>query len=72
MMGPGEYQQVLVVFPISLRSVSRRTGPTKSGIKTTKRPMFPRMKKKPSNVTMFGASHSGKSSTAAFHCNDGS
>jgi len=25
------------------------------------------MKRKPSNVTMFGASHSGKSSTNAFH-----
>lgn len=29
---------------------------------------FQTMKKKPNKVTMFGASHSGRSSTTAFHC----
>lgn len=44
------------------------TGPTKSGMKITSRPTFIRMKKNPRRVTMFGANHSGKSSTNAFHC----
>ena len=43
------------------------TGPTRSGMKITKRPTFVRMKKNPMRVTMFGASHNGNSSTNAFH-----
>lgn len=34
----------------------------------TNRPMLARMKKKPKRVTMFGAIHSGKTLTKAFHC----
>ena len=44
------------------------TGPTRSGITATSRATLPRMKKNPRRVTMFGASHSGSSSTKAFHC----
>lgn len=47
-----------------------RTGPIKSGINMTSRAMFTRMKKNPIRVTMFGASHSGMSSTNAFHYPD--
>jgi hypothetical protein len=32
------------------------------------RPIFAKMKPKPIRVTIFGASHSGRSSTKAFHC----
>jgi hypothetical protein len=46
-----------------------RTGPTKSGIQITRQITFERMKKNPSKVTMLGASHSGRSSTNAFHYN---
>ncbi len=43
------------------------TGPTKSGMKMTKQITLERMKKNPNNVTIFGASHNGRSSTNAFH-----
>lgn len=47
---------------------SRHTGPTKSGTNKASSPTLPRMKKKPIRVTMFGASHTGRSSAAQFHC----
>jgi len=43
------------------------TVPTRFGSNTSSRTTFPMMKKKPSSVTMFGASHSGSNSTTAFH-----
>lgn len=43
------------------------TGPTRSGMTMTSRATFAKMKQNPRRVTMFGASHSGKSSTKAFH-----
>lgn len=46
----------------------RLTGPTRSGIYSSSRMTFPIMKKKPSNVTRFGAIHMGRSSTKPFHC----
>lgn len=44
------------------------TGPTRSGMKMTNSATLTKMKKNPIRVTMFGASHNGKSSTKAFHC----
>lgn len=46
------------------------TGPTRSGTYSSITTMLPRMKKKPSRVTRFGASHMGSSSTKPFHCRD--
>jgi hypothetical protein len=43
------------------------TGPSRSGIMTTSRPTLKMMHMNPRRVTMFGASHSGSSSTKAFH-----
>jgi hypothetical protein len=43
-------------------------GPTRSGTYTASKATFPSMKKKPNNVTRFGASHNGNSSTKPFHC----
>lgn len=48
-------------------SRSVRTGPTRSGMNSKSSPMFPSMKKNPMRVTIFGASHSGRNSTHAFH-----
>ena len=45
----------------------RRTGPSRSGIMTTSRPTLKRIHMNPRRVTMFGATHSGSSSTKAFH-----
>ena len=45
-----------------------RTGPTKSGMKITKSATLPSIKKKPSSVTIFGASHNGSSLTKLSHC----
>jgi hypothetical protein len=44
------------------------TGPTRSGMYSSRSPTFPIIKKKPSNVTRFGAIHMGSSSTKPFHC----
>jgi len=44
------------------------TGPTRSGMKIFRKKTLMRMKQKPSSVTKFGASHSGKSFTKLFHC----
>jgi hypothetical protein len=44
------------------------TGPTRSGMYSSSSTTFPSMKKKPNNVTRFGAIHSGRSSTKPFHC----
>ena len=49
------------------RTVRLLTGPIKSGIVTSINATFPKTKKNPMRVTMFGASHSGSSSTTAFH-----
>lgn len=48
-------------------SGGKHTGPTKSGMKISRHITFERMKKNPSRVTMFGASHNGSNSTKAFH-----
>jgi len=47
--------------------MAQLTGPTKSGMNMTKQITFERMQKNPSKVTIFGASHRGNNSTAAFH-----
>lgn len=44
------------------------TVPRRSASNISHSATFPMMKKKPISVTIFGASHSGKNSTHAFHC----
>lgn len=46
---------------------SAPTGPTKSGMKMTSKPMLARTKKNPTRVTIFGAIHMGRILTKAFH-----
>lgn len=43
------------------------TGPTRSGTYISMRITLPTMNKNPNRVTIFGASHSGRNSTNAFH-----
>ncbi len=47
--------------------ILRPTGPTKSGMKSSRSITLARMQKKPRSVTMFGASHNGRSLTKPFH-----
>lgn len=64
-----KYQSALhVLLPCKVLKTRKPTGPTRSGMKISKSTTLPKMKKNPMRVTMFGASHNGRSSTAAFHC----
>jgi hypothetical protein len=55
------------VLPQQTRNYSRRTGPTRSGIKMDTNDTLTRINMKPSSVTIFGASHNGSSLTKPFH-----
>lgn len=63
----GPAQRVMSHAKNVFRGVQPLTGPTRSGMNSSRNPTFAKMKKKPRSVTMFGASHKGKSSTNAFH-----
>lgn len=66
MMDPIKVSLPLLKFSQSIQ-LAELTGPTKSGINIAKHITFVRMKKNPNKVIIFGASHSGRSSTNPFH-----
>lgn len=51
-----------------IRKGFRHTAPTKYGSFISKQATLSRIQKNPSKVTILGASHRGRSSTAAVHC----
>ena len=53
---------------LTLYMAAVHTGPTRSGTMMDSNATLNRMKPKPINVTMFGASHNGSNLTDPFHC----
>lgn len=67
MMDPEPLHQVTFDVEMNSGCGDYLTGPTRSGMNIARNSTFIRMKQNPSNVTIFGASHNGKSCTKAFH-----